>query len=246
MASARFDARAPFWGDSCDLTVARFWSITCYVRVAQEPGDPGAAGGIGPLAVAAILVIAILLTLLRAASGAPLGTPALGLLGFFAVFAGPGFVAAVGLRRGRPDVILAAAAVLICLAPLSMGGATFPLLIPAVILLYLAGKLRAPSVPGWLRAATAVVTIGLLVAAPVALFSTTQVVCWDNYGGGNVDVRVLPEMPNEVSSIAPFGSGCSGGEISGLGGSLAVLAVAGAVAVAMTSGSAVAWSFSPR
>jgi hypothetical protein len=164
--------------------------------------------------------------------------PAAGLLGFFAVFAGPAFVAAVGLRRGRPDVVVAAAVVLICLSPLSMGGATFPLLMPAVILVYAAGKLPTPAsgVPAWLKVATAMVTIAFLVAAPVALFTTTQVVCWDNYGGGNVDVRVLPEMPNEVSSTAPFGSGCSGGEISTLGGSLGVLAVLGAVVVAMTSG----------
>lgn len=161
------------------------------------------------------------------------------LLGFFAVFAGPGLVAAVGLRRGRPDVIVAAAVVLICLAPLSMGGATFPFLIPAVILLYVAGKMpaSAPGVPAWLKVATAIVTICLLVAAPIALFSTTQIVCWDDFGGGNVVSRVVQVMPNEQTSVAQFGSGCSGGEISVLGGSLAILAVAGAIAVAASSGS---------
>jgi hypothetical protein len=191
---------------------------------------------VGWLAVGVALALALGVTLFRAQNDSPLSMPAAGLLGFFAVFAGPGLVAAAGLRRGRPDVIVAAAVVLICLAPLSMGGATFPFLIPAVILLYVAGRLPAPGVQAWLKVATALVTICLLVAAPVALFSTTEVVCWENLGGGRIVTTVLPSMPNEVTSIAPFGSGCSGGEISVLGGSLAVLAVAGAVAVAMTSG----------
>jgi hypothetical protein len=191
---------------------------------------------VGWLAVGVTLALALGVTLLRAQNDSPLRMPAAGLLGFFAVFAGPGLVAAAGLRRGRPDVVAAAAIVLICLAPLSMGGATFPFLIPAVILLYVAGRQPAPEVQAWLKVATAVVTICLLVAAPVALFSTTEVVCWENLGGGRIVTTVLPNMPNEVTSIAPFGSGCSGGEISVLGGSLAVLAVAGAVAVAMTSG----------
>lgn len=218
------------------------------MRVAQEPRDPGAARGIGWLAVGATLALALALTMFRARSGAPLSMAAAALLGFFAVFAGPGLVAAAGLRRGRPDIMVAAAVVLICLAPLSMGGATFPFLIPAVILLYVAGKLQGPALPAWLRAATALVTICLLVAAPVAIFRTTQIVCWDDFGGGNVVSRVVEVMPNEQTSVAPFGSGCSGGEISTLGGSLAVLAVAGAVAVAMTSGRrrAVRGSVSPR
>jgi len=162
--------------------------------------------------------------------------PPAGVLGFFAVFAGPGLVAAVGLQRSRPDVIVAAAVVLICLAPLSMGGATFPLLIPAVILIYVAGRLAAPRLPAWLRGATALATIILLAAAPVALFSNTEVVCWDDYGGGRIDVRVVPAMPNEQTSVAPFGSGCSSGSISAVGGGLSMLAVAGAITVAMSSG----------
>jgi hypothetical protein len=205
------------------------------VRVAQETGGPGAARAVGWLAVAASLAMALALTLLRARNDTPLSMPAAGLVGFFAVFAGPGLVATVGLRRGRPDLIVAAAVVLICLAPLSMGGATFPFLIPAVMLLYVARKLRPPGVPSWLGAAMALVTIGLLLAAPLALFSTTEIVCWENLGGGTIVTRVLPNMPNEVTSSAPFGSGCSGGEISVLGGWLAVLATTGAVVVAATS-----------
>lgn len=131
---------------------------------------------------------------------------------------------------------MAAAIVLVCLAPLSMGGATLPLLIPAGILLYVALRMPAPGLHAGLRFAAAFVTICLLAAAPIALFTTTEIVCWEDFGGGRIVSRVVPEMPNEQSSVAPFGSGCSSGSISALGGSLAVLAVAGAVAVAASSG----------
>lgn len=205
------------------------------MTVAQAPTSPTGPRTIGWVAVAVTIAVALGLTLLRARSDSPLSMPAAGLLGFFAVFAGPGLVAAVGLRRRRPDVIVAAAVVLVCLAPLSMGGATFPLLIPAVILLYVAGRLAAPRLPAWLRGATALVIVCLLVAAPIALFSNTQIVCWEDYGGGNIEVRVLTEMPTESSSVAPFGGGCSSGSITALGGGLSILAVAGAVAVALAS-----------
>jgi len=185
------------------------------------------------LAVGLTLAIALGLALLRARSDTPPSMSDAGLLGFFAAFAGPGLVAAIGLVRHRPDLIVAAAIVLVCLAPLSMGGATLPLLIPAVILLYVARRMPASGLHAGLRAATALVTICLLVAAPVALLSTTEIVCWEDFGGGRVVVRVVPEMLNEQSSVAPFGSGCSSGSISPLGGSLAILAVTAAVIVAV-------------
>jgi hypothetical protein len=191
---------------------------------------------LGWLAVGVTVAIALGLTLLRSRSGTPPGMPATGLLGFLAAFASPGLVGAIGLGGRRPDLIVAAAIALVCLAPLSMGGATLPELVPAVILFYVALRMPAPGLHAGLRVATALVTFGLLAAAPIALFTTTEIVCWEDYGGGRIVSRVVPEMLNEQSSVAPFGSGCSSGSISALGGSLAVLAVAGAVAVAATSG----------
>ncbi len=181
------------------------------------------------------LALALALTLLRARDIQP-GMSAVGLLGFFAAFAGPGLVAALGLARKRPELLLAAAVVLICLAPLSMGGATLPELIPAVILLYVARRLPASGAHPIGLFVVALLTIGLLVAAPIGLFTTTQVVCWEDYGGGNVVVQVLPEMPTESSSVAPFGGGCSSGTLSTVGGSLAVLAVAGGMIVGAAAG----------
>jgi hypothetical protein len=209
------------------------------VTAATRPktvSDPVASRSVGWIAVAATLAIAFGLALLRARSDTPPSMPAAGLVGFFAAFAGPGLVAAVGLARRRSQLLVGAAIVLICLAPLSMAGATLPLLIPAVILIYVAGRLPASGEPAGLRVATAIVTIGLLVAGPVALFTTTEIVCWEDYGGGRIDVRVVQEMPNEQSSPALLGSGCASGSISALGGSLAILAVAGAVTIAAGSG----------
>jgi hypothetical protein len=175
--------------------------------------------------------------LLRARGDDPPGLVAAGLLGFLAAFAGPGLVAAVGVARRRPDLLVAAAIILVCLAALSMGGATFPLLIPAVLLLFAARHMpRSGRDSLTARIAAALATIGLLATAPIALFSTTETICWDDYGAGSVVVWVVPEMPNEQSSTAPFGSGCSSGSISALGGSLAALAVTGALIVAALSG----------
>lgn len=196
-----------------------------------SPG-PAASRTVGWLAVAANLAIALGLTLLRSRSDTPPSMPAVGLLGFFAAFAGPGLVAAVGLVRRRSQVLVAAAIVLICLAPLSMGGATLPLLIPAVILLYVGGRLGSSGRQTFASRVATVLAFSLLVAAPIALFSTTEIVCWDDYGGGNVVTRIVEEMSNEQSSTAPYGSGCSSGSISVLGGSLAIVAVTGAVIVA--------------
>jgi hypothetical protein len=203
---------------------------------AVSRSDPVGPRLLGWVAVGAILAIALALTCLRARSDVPPGMLAGALLGFLAAFAGPGLVAALGLARRRPDLILAAAIALVCLAPLSMGGATVPELVPAVVLFYVALRMPATRLHDARRAATAVVTIGLL-AAPIALFTTTEIVCWDDYGAGSVVVWVVPEMPNQQSSVAPFGSGCSSGSISALGGSLAILAVAGAVGTATRSGS---------
>jgi hypothetical protein len=189
-------------------------------------------GAVGWLAVAAALAIALGLTVLRARSDSPPGMGPVPLLGFFVAFAGPGLVAAVGVARRRPGLLGSAALVLILLSPLSMGGATLPFLIPAVVLVYVAPRLSPTQPQGFRSRLAAVVAFFLLAAAPIALFSTTEVVCWDDYGGGNVVTRVLPEMPNEASFTAPFGSGCSSGSISSLGGSLAMLAVAGALVVA--------------
>ena len=197
---------------------------------------PTAPRTLGWVAVGVTLAIAVGLTLLRARSDAPLSMPPVGLLGFFAAFAGSGLVAAVGLARSRPELLVASAVVLICLAPLSMAGVTLVFLAPAVILIYVAGRLAAPRLPAWLRGATALVTICLLAAAPVALFSNTEIVCWEDYGGGSIEVRVLPEMPTESSSVAPFGGGCSSGSITALGGGLSMLAVAGAITVAASAG----------
>jgi hypothetical protein len=202
---------------------------------AVSPSDPGAPRFLSWAAVGATLAIALALTWLRARGDDPPGMLAGGLVGFLAAFSGPGLVAAIGVVRHQADLIVAAAIVLVCLAPLSMGGATLPLLIPAVILLYAARRMPASGLNAGLRVATAFVTICLLVAAPVALFTTTEVVCWEDYGGGRIDVRVVPEMPTEQNSVAPFGSGCSSGSISALGGSLAILAVAAAATIAAGS-----------
>lgn len=198
--------------------------------------DPAAPRFLGWVAVGATLAIALALTWLRARGDDPPGMLAGGLVGFLAAFAGPGLVAAVGLARRRPDLLVAAAIVLICLAPLSMGGVTLPLLIPAIILLYVARRTPASGLNPARRVATALATIGLLATAPIALFATTETICWDDYGPGSVVVPVVPEMPNEQSSVAPFGSGCSSGAISAFGGSLAVLAVTAVVTVAAGSG----------
>lgn len=195
--------------------------------------DPVAARSVGWLAVGVTLAIALGLVLLRARSDTPPSMPVAGLLGFFAAFAGPGLVAALGLARRRSQLLVAAAIVLICLAPLLMGGATLPMLIPAVVLLYVARRMPASGLGPFRSVVATLLTIGLLAAAPIGLFATTEIVCWEDYGGGNVVVGVVPEMLNEQSSVAPFGSGCSSGSISPLGGSLAILAVTGAVIVAV-------------
>lgn len=206
------------------------------MRVAQEPTASVPPLVPGWIAAGVTLAIALALTLFRATNDVQPGVDAVGLLGFFAAFAGPGLVAAVGLTRGRRGPLVAAAAVLVCLSPLSMGGVTLPLLIPAILLIYTAGRLPVSGLHRARSLIFAVLTFGLLAAAPIALFTTTEVVCWDDYGGGNVVVQVLPEMPTGEQAIAPFGGGCSSGSISTRGGSLAILAVTGAVIVAAGSG----------
>jgi hypothetical protein len=80
-----------------------------------------------------------------------------------------------------------------------------------------------------------VAVIGLVLGATFAAFTFTQTICWDDYGGGNVVVRELPEMPTEVSSVAPFGGGCSSGVLTIEGASLAGILLIGAVAISVLS-----------
>lgn len=76
-----------------------------------------------------------------------------------------------------------------------------------------------------------VVVIGLVIGATFAAFAFTQTVCWDDYGGGNVVVRVVPTMPTEESFVAPFGGGCSSGEPTIEGTALAGGLLIGSVAI---------------
>jgi hypothetical protein len=80
-----------------------------------------------------------------------------------------------------------------------------------------------------------VAVIGLVLGATFAAFVFTQTVCWDDYGGGNVVVRVLPEMPTEQAFVAPFGGGCSSGVMTIKGTALAGILLGGAVAISTLS-----------
>jgi hypothetical protein len=85
--------------------------------------------------------------------------------------------------------------------------------------------------PRPLDALIAAAVIGLVIGATFAAFTLTQTICWDDYGGGNVVVRVLPDMPTEQSFVAPFGGGCSSGEPTVAGAALAGILLSGALGI---------------
>jgi hypothetical protein len=198
---------------------------------APRPASPDAASVLGWVAVGGTISIAVALTALRAGADQPPGILPGGAVGFLASFGGPGIVSGIGLARHNRAVVVASGMALVCLAPLSFGGATLPLLIPATLLLYAAARMKPSSARNSGATWTAVLALALLIGAPVALFSTTETVCWDDHGGW-IEVRVVSEMPTEPTFIAAGGSGCSSGSISALGGLLSTLAVGAAAALA--------------
>jgi hypothetical protein len=171
------------------------------------------------------------------------GMTPLALIGFFAIWAGPGLVGLVGAANRRREVLIGAGIACLPLAVLSFSGVTLIFLAPAILFLY--AGLRDPGSRGGAarpldRPLLSVAIAVLLVGAIGGLFAT-ETVCWQTTADGTV--RLDPAAARSIDggevSIGADGvgaAGCSSGEISLGGAVISVAAVAGALGLALRLG----------
>jgi hypothetical protein len=143
------------------------------------------------------------------------------------------------LRRSRP---LFVAAGCLCFAQsfLSFAFVTIPFVVPAILLLTLAGSIEA--VRSSRRAIVGgIAVIGLGIGAWIALFALTETVCWVARAGAD-GVLVHSRIPVSDSftlGVGDVASGCDGGVTTVEGLALAAILAISAIAVAELSSRAV-------
>jgi hypothetical protein len=164
-------------------------------------------------------------------------------IALFGLFAVPAVVAAIGaVRRVRPLLIVAG---VVCLlqAYIAFSGITIGFVVPAIVLLWLAGAgpWSTDEVPPSRSVLlTGIAVIGLTVAAWVSLFALTEPRCWAGVQAADgtitvVEVPATDAMLYGPTEIPPGGAGCGSAELTVQGmGVSAVLAI-GAVALAATA-----------
>jgi hypothetical protein len=157
---------------------------------------------------------------------------ALGLL-----FAVPGVIAALGVRAGRPSLLVAA--VVMDMAGVVLSFATLVFVVPAGFFVAHA----AATAQGPLRAAAAVraavvgvALVALVVGAGIVLFTTTESRCGTAYATpAGIDYRFSPYVGNGVEVSVPLealASGCDTGVLTTQGEATAAFLALGAIALA--------------
>lgn len=171
------------------------------------------------------LTLGVGVAMLRSANADPVERSAeiVGAVAFAVVFAAPAFLASLGLRGRRPSLFLAAGALEMVLAFVTLISLGLLFIIPGVMLFMAAGRISdAPAGP--LRSIAAVVVSVLLGAAGFfALFAHEDPICWARNPATGESFRLDAARFVNGSTISidgrdlPAGateSGCSSNSIS--------------------------------
>ena len=215
----------------------------------SDPAAIQATPRFGTYGVALQLGLALLLGIFVAGSfGAGSGAGSLGppdhlnrgvVLGL--LFAVPGVIAAIGVRGGRPSVLVAA--VVMDMSGVLLSFATLVFVVPAVLFVtHAAASDRGPiRLTSAVRAAVlGVALIALVVGAGVVLLTTTESRCWTAYSTPTgTEYRFSPFVGNGVEVTVPLdaiGSGCETGVLSAQGEAIAAVLALGAIVLAGLAG----------
>jgi hypothetical protein len=148
----------------------------------------------------------------------------------------PAAIAVIGAWRSSRPLLIAAGTLCVAQSLLAYSLVTIPFIVPAVMLLSLAGASGGVSVPR--RAVLgAVSVVALGVGAWVAVFALTETVCWVarvGADGASVYSRI-PVSDSLTVGVGDVASGCDGGVASIDGLALAAILAIGAIAVAEVS-----------
>lgn len=161
---------------------------------------------------------------------------ALGLL-----FAVPGVIAALGVRAGRPSLLIAA--VVMDMAGVMLSFATLVFVVPAgFFVAQVAATARGPlhAGPATRAALVGLALVGLVVGAGVVLLTSTESRCWTAYSTpGGTEYRFSPYVGNGVQVSVPLdaiASGCDTGVLTARGEATAAVLTLGAIALAGLAG----------
>ena len=161
----------------------------------------------------------------------------------FVLFSVPAWIALIGTIRRRPSLLVAAGVICLAQAYVSFSLVTIGFVVPAIVLLVVgAGQPRTEATREPRRSyASACLTIALTFAAWVATLGMTEEVCWTSAANPDGTLRYERVPVTDVMTVAPgaVASGCDGGTLTvegmGVGGVLAIGAVAMAAASSWTS-----------
>lgn len=156
---------------------------------------------------------------------------ALGLL-----FAVPGVIAALGIRAGRPSLLVAA--VVMDMAGVVLSYSTLVFVAPAgLFVAHAAATAHSPA-----RAADAVratvigvALVGLVVGSAIALLALTESRCWTAYSTpAGVEYRISPFVENAEMTVPldALASGCDTGVLTAQGEVAAAVLALGALTLA--------------
>jgi hypothetical protein len=145
----------------------------------------------------------------------------------------PAAVAAIGAWRRSGPILVAAGLLCLAQAFIAFSGVTIPFVIPAILLLWLGGRMSAT--PHARRAGVgAMLVIALGIGSWFALLGMTETVCWvaRDDGDGKLVYSQIPITDTFTMGIEDVASGCDGGALTTQGIALAAILAIGSIAVA--------------
>jgi hypothetical protein len=152
------------------------------------------------------------------------------------LFAVPGVIAAIGIRAGRPTLVIGAA--LVDVVGLMLSYTTLVFIAPAGLLIAHASTtakvpLRTPDAA---RATLLVIAlVGLVVGSAVALFALTEGRCWTAYSTATgIEYRLSPFVENGEMTVPidALASGCDTGVLTMQGEATAAAMALAAIGLA--------------
>jgi hypothetical protein len=214
--------------------------------LAQPPVGPRPAGStrrFGILSATMVVAYAAFVALAPFALGNP-GPVApwwpMRPIAIFGLMTIPAVIAVIGAIRRVRVLFVVAGAICLLQAFVAFSGITFGFLIPAIVLLSLAGGKMRPTdeeVASPASVAAGVAALGLIFAAWVSLFSLTTPRCWTGVvaADGTITTIEVPATPQRLygpALVPSGGSGCSSAEVTEQGIAVSAVLALGAVAVA--------------
>ena len=171
-----------------------------HARADVDDGPSVVAVGVGVAITVAMAGLAGLVFLAGSDSGEQAVTGPWGAIAFTVVIAGPAVVAVAGFDR-RPWVLGAAGVALFPRMLLSFSPLFFPLAIPGVIFIVQAvgGSSREPRSP-W-QATAAVISLGLLIAAPLCLLVHQDPTSWSTPSGSGYASDVITATESMLACL---------------------------------------------